>query len=69
MSGPVFCSYAKWGEKEFNVDQYEEALAEVQQIEEQMYGIANIVRETPNDELSHLRYVHVSLDNKSSTTL
>lgn len=47
----------KWDEKEFNVDQYKEALAEVQQIEEQMYGIANIVRETPNNELSHLRYV------------
>ena len=47
----------KWEEKEFNVDQYKEALAEVQQIEEQMYGITNIVRETPNNELSHLRYV------------
>ena len=47
----------KWEEKEFSVDQYEEALAEVRQIEEQIYGIANIVRETPNDELSRLRYV------------
>jgi len=47
----------KWEEKEFNVDQYKEALTEVQQIEEQMHGIANIVRETPNDELPHLRYV------------
>ena len=47
----------KWEEKEFNVDQYKEALAEVQQIEEQMHGIANIVKETPNDELSHLRYM------------
>lgn len=47
----------EWKKSEFDADGYKDALKEVQQIEEDMYGIAKIVSETPNDKLSHLRFL------------
>ena len=48
---------AEWRQSEFGADKYEEALAEVQRIEEEMLNMAKTVGGTPNDQLSRLHFV------------
>lgn len=47
----------QWVLSEFNADGYQEALAEVQRIEAGFFSVPKIVAETPNDQLSRLRFV------------
>ena len=47
----------EWKLKEFYADGYQNALEEVQRIEDGIRTLAKTVSETPNDQLSRLRFV------------
>ena len=47
----------EWKLKEFDADEYQNALEEVQRIEDGIRTLAKTVSETPNDQLSRLRFV------------
>ena len=47
----------EWKLSEFNAGEYQDALTEVQRIEAGIFTLARIVSETPNEQISRLRFV------------